>query len=121
MSQQLDLSTSSIRTRKLPEITEDVKEYRAQLLKKWSKYRNEQNLQDFKLIDRMANAQKKALDELRFESEELYQQAIQADIGMIPIVCVGPVNTPPMNDYPYIDGDYIDKTKIFQGEVTEPK
>ena len=113
--------TSSIRTRKLPEITEEVKEYRAQLLKKWAKYRNEENLNDFKLIDRMANAQKQALDELRYESEELYQQAIQPDIGMIPIVCVGPVNTPPMKEYPYIDGDYIDKTKIFEGEVTEPK
>ena len=86
-----------------------------------AKYRNEENLNDFKLIDRMVNAQKKALDELSYESEELYQQAIQPDIGMIPIVCTGPVNTPPMKEYPYIDGDYIDKTKLYEGEVADPK
>lgn len=105
----------------MPEISDDEKEYRAQLLKRWAKYRNDENLKDFKIIDRMVNAQNKALEELRLESEELYQQAIQPDMNMIPIVIVGPVNTPKIKDYQFVDGDYIDKTKVYEGEVTEPK
>jgi large subunit ribosomal protein L40 len=65
----------------------------------------------------MISAQKKALDELRFESEELYQHAIQPDINMIPIVIQGPVETPPIKNYSYIDGDYQDTTKTYDGEA----
>lgn len=76
----------------------------------------EENLKDFKILDKVLNAQTKALQELRFESEELYQQAIQPDIGMIPFTSTGPVQTPPLKDYEYIDGDYNNVTKKFEGE-----
>lgn len=69
----------------------------------------------------MVSAQTKALDELRFESEELYQQAIQHDIELIPIHINGPLSTPKIENYPFIDGDYVDVTKIYEGEVVEPK
>jgi large subunit ribosomal protein L40 len=111
----------SQRARKLLAVSETEQEYRALLLKKWSKYRNEENLKDLKILDRMVSAQTKALDELRFESEELYQQAIQHDLEMIPVHLSGPVATPPIKDYQYVDGDYIDTTKVFEGEVVEPK
>lgn len=105
-----------MRARKLPVILEQEQEQRAMLMKKWSHYRHDQNLNDFKILDRIVNAQTKALQELRFESEELYQQAIQPDIDMIPFVAKGPVNTPPLKDYVYVDGDYNDITKRYDGE-----
>lgn len=105
-----------MRARKLPAVSEEKQEYRAQLLKKWAKYRNEENLKDYKLLDTMVNAQSKALDELRYESEELYQHAIQPDMEMIPNICKGPVQTPPIKDYQYVDGDYINTTKMYEGE-----
>lgn len=64
----------------------------------------------------MVAAQTKALNELRMESEELYQQAIQPDIGMIPFVAKGPVQTPPIKDYTFVDGDYVNVTKVYDGE-----
>lgn len=76
----------------------------------------EENLKDFKILDRVMDAQTKALQELRFESEELYQQAIQPDMDMIPFVAKGPVHTPPNKDYEYVDGDYHNITKTYGGE-----
>lgn len=76
----------------------------------------EENLKDFKILDRVMDAQIKALQELRFESEELYQQAIQPDMDMIPFVAKGPVHTPPNKDYEYVDGDYHNITKMYDGE-----
>lgn len=75
-----------------------------------------ENLNDFKILDKMVVAQTKALNELRFESEELYQQAIQPDMEMIPFVAKGPVNTPPNKSYAFVDGDYNNVTKLYDGE-----
>lgn len=85
-------------------------------MKKWSQFRMEQKLNDLKNLDKLVAAQDKALQELRFESEELYQQAIQTDMDMIPFVAKGPVQTPPIKGYIYVDGDYNDITKLFDGE-----
>lgn len=111
----------SLRSRKLPVISEQEREYRMQLMKKWAQYRNDEILKDYKIMDRMMLAQKKALDELRHESEELFQQAIQPDIGMIPLVFHGPTATPPIKNYEFVDGDYVNVTKVYEGEVVEPE
>jgi large subunit ribosomal protein L40 len=108
-----------MRSRKLPAITEQEQEYRRLLMKKWAAYKNEQILNDYKILDCMAQSQKKALNELRFESEELYQQAIQPDIEMIPLISEGPVATPPVKNYDFVDGDYINTTKVYEGEEPE--
>ena len=50
---------------------------RALLYKEWTRYKRKQNLKDMQMIDSFVFAQQKALDELRQESEELYQAAIQ--------------------------------------------
>ena len=100
----------------MPQISEQEQERRSFLIKNWSAYRMEENLKDFKILDKLVNAQTKALQELRFESEELYQQAIQPDMDMIPFVAKGPVETPPIKGYTYIDGDYNDITKRYDGE-----
>lgn len=90
-------------------------------MKKWAVYRNQEILNDYQAVDRMVSAQKKALEELRFESEELYEAAIQPDSGMIPVIINGPVHTPPIKDYAFVDGDYINTTKLYEGEVAEPQ
>lgn len=85
-------------------------------MKQWAKYRNQEMLNDYQAVDRMISAQKKALEELKFESAELYEAAIQPDAGMIPMVITGPVSTPPIKDYSFVDGDYINTTKVYEGE-----
>lgn len=105
-----------MRMRKIAPITEVEQERRALLSKQWASYRLQENLKDFKALDNVVQAQTKALQELRFESEELYQQAIQPDIDMIPFIAKGPVSTPPIKDYQFIDGDYNDITKKYDGE-----
>lgn len=66
-----------MRTRTSPELPESELERRALLEKRWAKYKESQHLNDLKMIDRLFYSQQKALDELRLESEELYQEAIQ--------------------------------------------
>lgn len=52
-------------------------EARALLEKQWAAYKREQHIADIQMLDRISFCQQKALDELRKESEELYQEAIQ--------------------------------------------
>lgn len=47
----------------------------------------------------MMHAQEKALDELKIESEELYQAAIQIDPNLVAIKLIGPVVTPAIEKY----------------------
>lgn len=63
--------------REVAVITPAVEEERALLSKEWTRYKRKQHLKDIQMIDRLMFAQQKALDELRQESEELYQAAIQ--------------------------------------------
>lgn len=86
-------------------------ERRYQLQKRWTCYKNEQRLADFQIMDRLVQAQFKALEELRMESEELYQEAIQPDISLLPFKAKGPVSTPPIENYDSPDGDYIVEVK----------
>jgi large subunit ribosomal protein L40 len=81
------------------------------LQKQWSKFRMEDKLMDFQLIDKLAMAQNKALQELKLESEELYLEAIQVDINLLPFYVKGPVSTPPIENYESPDGEYIDISK----------
>lgn len=59
---------------------EDVTEKRILLEKKWSAFKQQQHLADVQMVDRLLFAQQKALDELRKQSEDLYQAAIQVNI-----------------------------------------
>lgn len=57
--------------------SEDVIEQRILLEKKWSLFKQQQHLADIQLLDKIAYAQQKALDQLKMASEELYEAAIQ--------------------------------------------
>lgn len=58
-------------------LTEEILEKRSILQKKWAQFRREQHLKDAQLIDRITYMQQKALDQLKIENEQLYQEAIQ--------------------------------------------
>lgn len=64
------------RLRKLP-LSEEEIQSRISLQKEWTRYKTQQHFIDIQIIDSIFYSQQKALDELRAESEELYQEAIQ--------------------------------------------
>lgn len=48
--------------------------------KDWNKYKTQQHLANIQAIDSIFYSQQRALDELKAESEDLYQEAIQVII-----------------------------------------
>lgn len=62
-------------------LPEDSLERRALLIKEWSKFKSEQHHRELKLLDGVIKSQAEALKELRLESEDLYQKAIQVFIN----------------------------------------
>lgn len=58
-------------------VSPEIEEQRVLLLKEWSRRRLKQQAADLQNLRRIELAQRLALDELRQESEELYQAAIQ--------------------------------------------
>lgn len=63
----------------MPAVSVEELEERILILKDWNRYKTNQHRETIKLIDRYMFCQQKALDELRVESEELYQAAIQVN------------------------------------------
>ncbi|XP_058066977.1 large ribosomal subunit protein mL40 [Anopheles bellator] len=108
------IDEQSKRKRDNPKTTPQVVESRALLEKQWSKYKMEEKLNDYQLYDRLVAAQTKALNELKLESEELYQKAIQVDQELVPYRASGPVSTPPIKDYEQPDGEYIDVSRKWE-------
>jgi len=105
------LKEKSMRARKQPELPEEQVDNRVAILKEWTRYKHYQNLQELQMIDRFTSAQAKALDELKLISEELYQEALQADPLLLPYKAIGPSHTPPIENYDSVDGDYVDITR----------
>ncbi|KAI4474296.1 hypothetical protein M0802_015678, partial [Mischocyttarus mexicanus] len=85
--------------------------------KAWSKYKHKQYINDDQIIDRFLSSQEKALKELKAESEELYNEAIQIDLTFLPYLNRGPCCTPPIKDYDSPDGEYKDMTIKYPGET----
>ncbi|CAG9760231.1 unnamed protein product [Ceutorhynchus assimilis] len=88
----------------------EILESRALLEKKWANFKRKQLLDDLQMIDRISFHQQKALDELKNESEELYQEAIQPG-HILPFISIGPVETPAIDNYDVPDGEYQDVSK----------
>ncbi|XP_058811330.1 large ribosomal subunit protein mL40, partial [Topomyia yanbarensis] len=82
------------RTRTIVQPSSDELENRVLLEKQWAKFKMEEKLADYQLIDRVLSAQTKALNELRLESEDLYQLAVHTDDALVPLKVEGPVSTP---------------------------
>ncbi|GLV40523.1 mitochondrial ribosomal protein L40 [Carabus blaptoides fortunei] len=110
---EVPLNLVDEKQKRLRPVTLPVEELERRVLleKAWTKYKHQQHLADMQMIDRICASQQKALDELRKESEELYQEAIQIDARLLPFIARGPVSTPPIINYDSPDGDYNDITK----------
>lgn len=102
------LDEINIRTRYKPSLSDEELEARVLLEKAWATYKMKEKLANLQTIDRLVNSQEKALAELKFESEELYQAAIQPDLNLVPFKAIGPVATPPIENYESPDGEYIE-------------
>ncbi|XP_019744270.1 large ribosomal subunit protein mL40 [Hippocampus comes] len=101
------------RVRSAPRLSFDESESRALLLKEWGRYKHEQHLAEMQAIQLALEAQREAMDELKTESEELYQAALQPDPLMFPFSREGPAYTPPKANYEAPDGKYTDITKVY--------
>jgi len=69
---------------------------------------------ELQMIDRMLASQHNALEQLRKESEELYQAAIQVDFSYVPCEIKGPVETPPIKDFVAEEGDFFDISRKWE-------
>ena len=95
----------------------EEEERRALLMKKWRRYKAEVHAEETKQLQTAQHSQRRALEELRAESEELYQKAIEKDFFLFPLEIKGPTRTPPIKGYKEklsIDGEYLDKTKTYK-------
>ncbi|XP_061673491.1 39S ribosomal protein L40, mitochondrial [Syngnathoides biaculeatus] len=101
------------RARAAPRLSFEESESRALLLKEWCRYKHEQHLAEMQAIELALEAQAEALDELKAESEELYQAALKPDPHLFPFSHEGPAYTPPKTNYEAPDGKYMDVTKVY--------
>nr|XP_020661119.1 39S ribosomal protein L40, mitochondrial [Pogona vitticeps] len=88
-------------------------ERRALLLKKWTSYKHQQHKAEMETIRSLMDAQAQALEELRLESEELYQAATRCDGRLFPFERQEPVYSPPLPDYEAPEGKCVDVTKVY--------
>ncbi|KAF6198325.1 hypothetical protein GE061_008073 [Apolygus lucorum] len=105
------LNEKNARSRPSPKLNREELNGRASLIKEWSLFRYRQNLNDAQMIDRIVLSQQWALDQLRAESEELYEAAVTPDEALMPFKVDGPVETPPIQKYDSPDGEFIDASK----------
>ncbi|CAH2094711.1 unnamed protein product [Euphydryas editha] len=92
-------------------LTQEEIEARALLLKDWTRYKKQEYISNVNQIDRIMAAQRRALDMLYEESEELYNEAIMPDLQLLPYSISGTYATPPIKNYNSPDGEYIDVSK----------
>ncbi|KAF6730162.1 39S ribosomal protein L40, mitochondrial [Oryzias melastigma] len=101
------------RKRAGPDLSFEESESRALLLKEWSRYKQQQHMAEVEAIELALEAQREALEELKLESEELYQAALKPDPHLFPFTHEGPAYTPPISNYDAPDGKYNDVTKVY--------
>lgn len=107
------LLANEIDIRKRPAVTHSTEklEERMAASKEWAKHKYKDNYFNLQVINNLEYSQQQALNELRLVSEELYQAAIEIDESLLPYQLTGPVETPPIENYPSPDGEYIDISK----------
>lgn len=68
---------------------------------------------EMEAVELALEAQREALEELRIESEELYQAALKPDLLLFPLTHEGPTCTPPKAKYEAPEGKYSNVTKVY--------
>ncbi|XP_063820845.1 large ribosomal subunit protein mL40 [Pseudophryne corroboree] len=101
------------RIREPVQLSGEEKERRALIIKKWAFSKQQEHEIERRNIACLLESQRKALNELRLESEELYDAAVRCDPGVFPLESCGPCNSPPIPKYNPPDGKYNDITKVY--------
>ncbi|KAM8961049.1 large ribosomal subunit protein mL40 [Pelodytes ibericus] len=101
------------RVRRPPQLSVEEKERRALLMKSWAVAKQKEHEAELRGVESLMEAQRQALQELRLESEDLYNAAIQCDPGLLPLESQGPCHTPPIPQYTTPEGKYNDITKVY--------
>jgi large subunit ribosomal protein L40 len=86
-------------------VSNDIINSRELLMKEWNRFSGLRHISEIRQLDSVIISQQEALDLLREESEELYQEAIQPDMSLIPFQCIGPTQTLPIPNH-FVDGTY---------------
>jgi len=82
------VETGSKRKRESVVLSFEESERRALLHKDWSRYKAKQHYREMTAVAQVRWSQQQALEELRKESEELYQSAIQVRQIIEMVVCI---------------------------------
>ncbi|KAJ7412045.1 39S ribosomal protein L40, mitochondrial [Willisornis vidua] len=101
------------RARSLPALSPEEAERRVLLLKKWCLFKQKQDEAEKKAIQSLVESQQEALQELRLESEQLFQAALRRDERLFPFERDGPTYTPPLPGYDPPEGKCVDITKVY--------
>ncbi|XP_075072471.1 large ribosomal subunit protein mL40 [Mixophyes fleayi] len=101
------------RIREPVQLSGEEQERRALLIKKWAFSKQQEHEVERRSVACLLESQRKALEELRLESEELYDAAVRCDRGVFPLESCGPCNSPPIPKYNPLDGKYNDITKVY--------
>lgn len=80
------IENSRKRKRPVVKLTEEEIESRELLLKEWTRYKKQEYISNVNQIDRIMAAQRRALDMLYEESEELYNEAIMVNFNIYSIL-----------------------------------
>uniref|UniRef100_A0A8C5MBM0 Large ribosomal subunit protein mL40 n=1 Tax=Leptobrachium leishanense TaxID=445787 RepID=A0A8C5MBM0_9ANUR len=91
----------------------EEEERRALLMKKWALSKQQEHEAELRGVESLLEAQRAALQELRLESEELYNAAMLCDPGLLPLQHQGPCHTPPIPQYSAPEGKFNDITKVY--------
>ena len=95
------------------EVPGEVREQRVLQMKDWARFTNRRNRDEIWHLDKVLISQAKALEELKHESEPLYNAAVQFDPDLLDIELRGPCVTPPIEKY-LQDGEYKDVTQSYK-------
>jgi len=106
-----------IRTRNLEPLAFEESERRAKLKNAFNETQLRAQWKDYAEIAKVQKSQKKAMAELRLESESLYQKALETDDFLLPLKSPILTATPPVTNYEAPDGSHADVSKTFEYDV----
>ncbi|KAL7301531.1 hypothetical protein TKK_0005963 [Trichogramma kaykai] len=101
----------------VPEPTPEEKEEKFFVLKDWTRFKTREHRTTLKLINQLVGEKEKFLEELKKESPEKYEEAIQLNPNILPLSIKGPTHSPPIENYDAPDGEYYDITRKYLGET----
>lgn len=107
------LKEVNLRKRPDAKLTKDQNDEEYFLKKEWATYILNQRQTQLEQIKRALKSQEEALKELKRDSPQLYNAAIQLDAELVPYVREGPVHTMPVAQYEAPEGDFLDVTKLY--------